>query len=90
MRPAVRLWPKESPGLAAGAAGFRDGNTPLPDGNLDRPKVAAKVFRDPAAKKKLEAVIHKDRVWAEAAKFYKPAKRTQGSPVVFLDVPPFN
>ena len=57
----------------------------LPDGNLDRAKVAAKVFRDPAAKKKLEAVIHKV-VWAEAAKFLS-REEDQGSPVVFLDVP---
>ena len=56
-----------------------------PDGNLDRPKVAAKVFHDQAARKKLEAVIHKI-VWQEATAFMKQAS-AQGSRVVFLDVP---
>jgi dephospho-CoA kinase len=57
----------------------------LPDGNLDRAKVAAKVFQDPAAKKKLEAVIH-TLVWEAAAEFLR-RQEAQGSPVVFLDVP---
>src|SRR5574344_1486801 len=56
-----------------------------PDGNLDRPRVAAKVFHDQAARKKLEAVIHKI-VWQEATAFIKQAA-AQGSRVVFLDVP---
>ena len=56
-----------------------------PDGNLDRPRVAAKVFHDQAARKKLEAVIHKI-VWQEATAFMKQAS-AQGSRVVFLDVP---
>lgn len=56
-----------------------------PDGNLDRPRVAAKVFHDQAARKKLEAVIHKI-VWQEATAFMKQAA-AQGSRVVFLDVP---
>ena len=56
-----------------------------PDGNLDRPRVAAKVFHDQAARKKLEAVIHKI-VWQEATAFMKQAS-AQGSRVVCLDVP---
>ena len=55
-----------------------------PDGNLDRPRVAAKVFHDQAARKKLESVIHKI-VWQEATAFMKQAA-AQGSRVVFLDV----
>ena len=43
------------------------------------------MFHDQAARKKLEAVIHKI-VWQEATAFIKQAA-AQGSRVVFLDVP---
>lgn len=57
----------------------------LPDGSLNRPLVAAKVFQDTAARQKLEAVIHKI-VWQEAADFME-REAARGSRVVFLDVP---
>lgn len=55
------------------------------DGNLDRARVAAKVFHDVEAKKKLEAVIHKI-VRREADAFFKE-EEARGSKVVFFDVP---
>lgn len=46
-----------TPGLAAVVAEF--GDTLLtPDGDLDRPAMGALVFNDPAARKRLEAIIH--------------------------------
>ena len=44
-------------GLAAVAAEFGDGVL-TPDGELDRPAVAARVFGDPDARRRLEAIIH--------------------------------
>ena len=55
------------------------------DGDLDRAKVASKVFHDVEAKKKLEAVIHKI-VRREADTFFKE-EEARGSKVVFFDVP---
>ena len=55
------------------------------DGDLDRAKVASKVFHDVEAKKKLEAVIHKI-VRREADAFFKE-EEARGSKVVFFDVP---
>jgi dephospho-CoA kinase len=46
-----------TPGLAAVVAEFGDGLL-TPDGELDRPAMGALVFNDPAARKRLEAIIH--------------------------------
>lgn len=46
-----------TPGLAAVAAEFGDGVL-TPEGDLDRPAMGAIVFADPAARKRLEAIIH--------------------------------
>jgi len=52
-------------GLAEVVAAF--GNDVLgPDGGLDRPKLGAVVFADPAQRQRLEAIIH-PRVRARAA-----------------------
>jgi dephospho-CoA kinase len=46
-----------SPGLAAVAAAFGDGVLTA-DGSLDRPALAAVVFTDPDARKRLDAIVH--------------------------------
>ncbi|WP_269939710.1 dephospho-CoA kinase [Arthrobacter sp. HY1533] len=46
-----------SPGLAAVADRFGAGIL-LPDGSLDRPKLGAIVFSDPAARESLNAIVH--------------------------------
>ncbi|MFT4011046.1 MAG: dephospho-CoA kinase [Nocardioidaceae bacterium] len=48
---------KGTPGLAAVIAEFGAGMLTA-DGELDRPKLAAVVFNDPAARKRLEAITH--------------------------------
>ncbi len=55
-----------TPGLAAVVAEFGEGLL-APDGSLDRPAMARLVFADPAARRRLEAVIH-PLVHAEAAR----------------------
>jgi dephospho-CoA kinase len=55
-----------SPGLMAVVAGFGDGVLGL-DGRLDRTRLRAQVFDDPAARKKLEAILH-PRILAEAVR----------------------
>ena len=54
-------------------------------GDLDRAKVAARVFKDKAALKCLESIIH-GQVWAEAEAFLS-LWRERGAQVVVLDVP---
>ena len=46
-----------TPGLAAVAAEFGEGVL-APDGSLDRPALAAVVFADPAARARLDGVVH--------------------------------
>lgn len=46
-----------TPGLAAVAAAFGDGVL-APDGSLDRPALAAVVFADPEARRRLDAIVH--------------------------------
>ncbi len=48
---------KGSPGLAAVVAEFGAGVL-SPDGELDRRRMAARVFADPAARARLEAIVH--------------------------------
>ena len=45
-----------TPGLAAVAAAF--GDVLRPDGSLDRERLAALVFADPAARERLNAIVH--------------------------------
>lgn len=54
-------------------------------GRLDRPKLAERVFRDPAQRARLNALVH-PRVGAEMARRVQGA-RDAGAPVVVLDVP---
>jgi dephospho-CoA kinase len=71
-----------TPGLAAVVAAFGPGVL-APDGGLDRPALAALVFADPAARERLNAIVHP--LVAAAA-----AERTAGVPgdaVVVHDVP---
>jgi dephospho-CoA kinase len=46
-----------TPGLAAVAEAFGDGVL-APDGSLDRPALAAVVFSDPAARARLDGIVH--------------------------------
>jgi len=54
-------------------------------GRLDRPKLAERVFGDPALRARLNALVH-PRVGAEMARRLQAA-RDAGAPVVVLDVP---
>jgi dephospho-CoA kinase len=46
-----------TPGLAAIATAFGDGVL-APDGSLDRPALAAVVFADPEARRRLDGIVH--------------------------------
>ncbi len=75
---------KGSPGLADVAAAF--GPSVLgPDGELDRKAMAGLVFRDAAARRRLEAIVH-PRVRA-AFREQMDALARGGAPVAFYDVP---
>ncbi|MCL4469631.1 MAG: dephospho-CoA kinase [Gammaproteobacteria bacterium] len=54
---AHRLTERNTPALAAIIAGF-GADLVLPDGSLDRAKLRKLVFFDPAAKERLEAILH--------------------------------
>jgi dephospho-CoA kinase len=56
----------------------------LPDGELDRPALAAIVFSDPEALKELNAIVH-PAVGAEIARRIEAASETDA--VVVLDIP---
>ncbi len=55
------------------------------DGVVDRQRLGARVFRDPAALRRLEAILH-PKVRQEAHDFVKRQRR-RGAPVVVLDIP---
>ncbi|MGY1709659.1 dephospho-CoA kinase [Geodermatophilus sp. SYSU D00758] len=71
-----------TPGLAAVAAEFGDGVLTA-DGNLDRPALAALVFADPAARQRLDGLVH-PLVRARAAELVAAAPPDA---VVVQDVP---
>jgi dephospho-CoA kinase len=71
-----------TPGLAAVVAEFGDGVL-TPDGALDRPALASRVFADPAARARLDAVVH-PLVRARAAELVAEAP---ADAVVVQDVP---
>jgi dephospho-CoA kinase len=71
-----------TPGLAAVVAEFGE-QVLAPDGSLDRPALAALVFSDPAARARLDAVVH-PLVRARAAELLSAAPRDA---VVVQDVP---
>jgi dephospho-CoA kinase len=56
-----------------------------PDGSLDRDAVGARVFRDPEARARLNAIVH-PKVGAEMARRLDAARRA-GRPLVVLDIP---
>lgn len=71
---ARRLTEKGSPALDAIAEQF-GATCLLQDGNLDRTELRKRIFTDPAAKKKLEAILHppiKQQVIAEMAEARAP------------------
>lgn len=74
-----------SPALAEIVGEFGEGVIG-PDGALDRPAMAAVVFADPSARKRLEAIIH-PRVRARAAELEAAARQADTSAVVVHDVP---
>jgi dephospho-CoA kinase len=55
------------------------------DGRIDRERLAARVFNDPAALKKLEAIVH-PLVRAAQDKFREEAERN-GAGITVLDIP---
>ena len=55
------------------------------DGKVDRGKLAAQVLANPAARKRLEAIVH-PLVRQSEVKFLADA-RARGAPVVVLDIP---
>jgi dephospho-CoA kinase len=73
-----------SPGLAALVAAFGPGVLG-PDGGLDRKRMAALVFADPAARARLEAIVHPD----VRARFERErsALVAAGYRLAFYDVP---
>jgi dephospho-CoA kinase len=71
-----------TPGLAAVVAEFGDGVL-TPDGSLDRPALAAVVFADPAARARLDGIVH-PLVRARAAEAIAAAP---ADAVVVQDVP---
>jgi dephospho-CoA kinase len=75
---------KGTPGLAAVVAAF--GPAVLtPDGELDRKRMASRVFSDPAARARLEAIVHPEvraRFRGELARL-----EAEGHRIVFYDVP---
>lgn len=71
-----------TPGLAAVAAEFGPGVL-APDGSLDRPALAAVVFADPAARARLDGIVH-PLVRARAAEAVAAAP---ADAVVVQDVP---
>ncbi len=71
-----------TPGLAAVTEAFGDGVV-APDGSLDRPALAAVVFADPEARKRLDAIVH-PLVRARAAEV---AAAAPADAVVVNDVP---
>lgn len=56
-----------------------------PDGELDRRALGARVFSDPSARARLEAIIH-PRVRAEQRRLRAEAEKS-GAPIGFYDVP---
>jgi dephospho-CoA kinase len=72
------------PALAEIAAAFGDAYL-LPSGELDRPRLAALVFDNPAARETLDGFIH-PRVYAVLRERLE-AHRRAGVPVVVLDIP---
>lgn len=73
-----------TPVLAAIAREFGPGVI-RPDGSLDRAALGAVVFRDPARRKALEAIVHpavRQRVQDEIERY-----RAEGRPLVVLDLP---
>ena len=75
---------KGTPGLAAVVAEFGEGVL-TPGGELDRKRVAALVFADPAARARLEAAVHP----CVRALFREEVARVaaEGQPVAVYDVP---
>ena len=80
-RDAVR---RGSPALEAIAAAFGPGVLG-PDGELDRPRMAARVFADPAARARLEGIVHPAVRRAAAAEAARLA--AEGHDLAFYDVP---
>lgn len=81
-RIARQVVERGTPGLAAVVAEFGD-RVLAADGSLDRPALASLVFGDPAARARLDAVVH-PLVRAEAAEALSAAPRDA---VVVQDVP---
>jgi dephospho-CoA kinase len=69
--------------VAAVAAAF--GDVVKADGGVDRPRLGHAVFGDPAALRRLEAILH-PRV-AEARKRFLAHARRRHEPAVLLDIP---
>ncbi len=73
-----------SPTLAAIAAAFGDAML-TPDGALDRGRMRALVLADPAARRRLEAIVHPAVAAARAARLRQA--RAAGARIVVSDIP---
>lgn len=73
-----------SPGLQEIREAFGD-DVLTAGGALDRDAMRARVFADPAARERLEAIVH-PRVWAARESWLK-ARRAQGADVVVSEIP---
>jgi dephospho-CoA kinase len=71
-----------TPGLTAVTEAFGDGVV-APDGSLDRPALAAVVFADPEARKRLDAIVHP----LVRARAIEVAAAAPADAVVVSDVP---
>src|SRR5919206_24410 len=74
-----------SPGLDAVVAAFGRGVLTA-DGALDRPALAAVVFADPAARRRLDGIVH-PLVRRRAAELERAAREADEDAVVVHDVP---
>jgi dephospho-CoA kinase len=74
-----------TPGLAAVVAAF-GGQVLTGDGALDRPALAAVVFADPAARARLDAIVH-PLVRRRATELERAAREADADAVVVHDVP---
>ncbi len=75
---------RDSPGLQAVVERF-GAHLLTPQGELDRPQLGALVFRDPEARRALEAIVHPQV--AQLAQQGIAAATASGAPLVVYDVP---
>ena len=73
-----------TPGLAAVREAFGD-DVIAPDGTLDRARMRARVFSDPAARERLEKILHP--IIRDLREAWVRERRAEGSPLVVSEIP---